>query len=603
MRPMEPACHSSQEETDMKRFLISAVLAVTVLVLPNIGFANTLPVSAASFTVTSLAEGGPGSLREAIDLANTTPGPDTIKFSVSGVIHLSSPLTLTDPGTTIDGRGQNIVVDGSGTAITGGGLFNVSTSSAAFKNFAIQNVPGNGNGIFASGDSLGSVNGLTVSNMVIGGGIGGSGILILAPNVTNVTVTGSTISGSSTGISVGGLNNTKITIDGNPAITSQIDRAVSIGTDLAISNSDISISGNGTIKSQFEHAIEFVAANNSNISVKNNTAIEGAAMGLQIGGSIIIGVAVEGNKSIVSQSTGVAIGDPKNKSISISRISISRNGTIQGGETWYAVTIQGAQNRDIAINNNASLVGDWNGVEVSMATDNNKVSISGNGEIIGKNGGGVFVQANNSNSAVTVSDNKSIIAGAVFGAVEFDSLNNSNIKVNDNAALTGSSDGDVVFVGKMSKSVTAKNSGVVISNNSINGGAAGIHIIGSTPGSNNRISGNTVYQNKTGVELSDSHFVVARNTIRDNSAGGFVILAGTGNRIDRNNITGNVGFGLKNTTSEKIDATCNWWGQANGPTNAGNPGGAGDAVIGDAGFIPWLIAPAPGGACGGRPHK
>ena len=52
-----------------------------------------------------------------------------------------------------------------------------------------------------------------------------------------------------------------------------------------------------------------------------------------------------------------------------------------------------------------------------------------------------------------------------------------------------------------------------------------------------------------------------------------------------------------------VNAECNWWGSPTGPTNAGNPGGTGEEVVGDADFTPWLIAPAPGGACGITPGK
>jgi hypothetical protein len=48
-----------------------------------------------------------------------------------------------------------------------------------------------------------------------------------------------------------------------------------------------------------------------------------------------------------------------------------------------------------------------------------------------------------------------------------------------------------------------------------------------------------------------------------------------------------------------VDAECNWWNSSTGPTNANNPGGTGEEVVGDADFTPWLIAPAPGGACVG----
>ena len=52
-----------------------------------------------------------------------------------------------------------------------------------------------------------------------------------------------------------------------------------------------------------------------------------------------------------------------------------------------------------------------------------------------------------------------------------------------------------------------------------------------------------------------------------------------------------------------VDATCNWWGSPTGPTNVSNPGGTGEEVTGNANFTPWLIAPAPSGACGNTPGK
>jgi hypothetical protein len=77
--------------------------------------------------------------------------------------------------------------------------------------------------------------------------------------------------------------------------------------------------------------------------------------------------------------------------------------------------------------------------------------------------------------------------------------------------------------------------------------------------------------------------------------------------INENNI-GTVGFAsfaldglLVDTGSYNgtVNAECNWWGSAMGPTNTNNPGGNGEEVVGAADFTPWLIAPAPGGACSG----
>jgi hypothetical protein len=46
-----------------------------------------------------------------------------------------------------------------------------------------------------------------------------------------------------------------------------------------------------------------------------------------------------------------------------------------------------------------------------------------------------------------------------------------------------------------------------------------------------------------------------------------------------------------------VDATCNWWNSATGPTAASNPGGTGTKVGPNVTYSPWLTAPAPGGAC------
>ena len=61
-------------------------------------------VEAATFNVTSLADSGAGSLRDAIGQANAAPGADTITFGVTGTITLAStipilgPLTIQGPG-------------------------------------------------------------------------------------------------------------------------------------------------------------------------------------------------------------------------------------------------------------------------------------------------------------------------------------------------------------------------------------------------------------------------------------------------------------------------------------------------------------------------
>src|SRR5262245_53265943 len=64
----------------------------------------------ATFPVTSTADSGSGSLRNAITAANSTPGADTITFNISGggvqTITLFSDLPILSERATIDGTTQ-----------------------------------------------------------------------------------------------------------------------------------------------------------------------------------------------------------------------------------------------------------------------------------------------------------------------------------------------------------------------------------------------------------------------------------------------------------------------------------------------------------------
>ena len=68
------------------------------------------PLAAATFTVTNTADSGAGSLRQAIDDANSAAGTDTIAFDIPGAgVHTITPLSLLPIiGTplTIDGYTQ-----------------------------------------------------------------------------------------------------------------------------------------------------------------------------------------------------------------------------------------------------------------------------------------------------------------------------------------------------------------------------------------------------------------------------------------------------------------------------------------------------------------
>ena len=58
---------------------------------------------AATFTVTTIDDSGPGSLRQAISDANASPGDYTILFVTNGTIALASPLPLVMDNIAIGG--------------------------------------------------------------------------------------------------------------------------------------------------------------------------------------------------------------------------------------------------------------------------------------------------------------------------------------------------------------------------------------------------------------------------------------------------------------------------------------------------------------------
>lgn len=96
-----------------------------MLALLLAGWLSAPPAWADTYTVTTTADSGSGSLRWAIEQANANPGPDTIAFNVSTTdpgydaatgmwtIRPASELpTLTDDGTTIDGTTQAAFIGG-----------------------------------------------------------------------------------------------------------------------------------------------------------------------------------------------------------------------------------------------------------------------------------------------------------------------------------------------------------------------------------------------------------------------------------------------------------------------------------------------------------
>jgi hypothetical protein len=59
-------------------------------------------------------------------------------------------------------------------------------------------------------------------------------------------------------------------------------------------------------------------------------------------------------------------------------------------------------------------------------------------------------------------------------------------------------------------------------------------------------------------------------------------------KIIFNNFSCDTGVYAQGVTNGPVDATNNWWGDASGPTHAGNPGGTGSAVSDNVDYDPWI---------------
>ena len=141
-------------------YLLAGLFLVT---LALIGIAQlqdrpeTAQAAGTVYTVTSIQDSGPGTLREAIELANANPGKDTVVFAApEDTITLTSPLEVTDSllingidqsqnPACIQGYVPTVFIQGAGTFSSQGGAFRFTADDNEIYGLAI-----------ASSDQIGS---------------------------------------------------------------------------------------------------------------------------------------------------------------------------------------------------------------------------------------------------------------------------------------------------------------------------------------------------------------------------------------------------------------------------------------------------------------
>ena len=210
------------------------------------------PASGATLTVTSTADSGAGSLREAITASNASAGVlDTIAFNILGsgvhtiTVSTSQP-TITDPvvidGTTQPGFSGSPLIELTGPSLTNGiriaagsstvralvirGFFNNLRLDTAGGNLIAgcyigtdptETVGSNGNGISIQASDNNTIGGGTVADSNLISGLSGSGIDALTADGT--TIQGNLIGSDPTGsIAVGNVTGLRIVSSSNTTI-------------------------------------------------------------------------------------------------------------------------------------------------------------------------------------------------------------------------------------------------------------------------------------------------------------------------------------------------------------------------------------------------
>ncbi len=270
---------------------------------------SSLPLSAATFTVTNTADSGPGSLRQAILDANANPGLDTIAFDVSGAGCDGSGVCTIAPQSSLDAITDGAIVDGY--TQPGASPNTLPAGDDAVLKIVLDWTAAQGLGL--NFDS----NGNTVRGLVVGRGSNG----------ISVDGNGNTIAGNFIGTDASGLaaaqNLSGISLVGNGNTvggTSPADRNI--------------ISGNQGGISVFFADGTLVQGNFIGVDASGSKALPNSSYGMnfQDASATLIGGTTAGAGNVISGNTnGVVFSSGTGMTIQGNRIGTDATGTLPVG--------------------------------------------------------------------------------------------------------------------------------------------------------------------------------------------------------------------------------------------------------------------------------
>ena len=305
----------------------------------------------AQITVTTTADSGAGSLRQAITDANSTSANDEIVFASSLFTNGASWITLgsgalptiaatTSAGSlTITGPGaSSLIINGNnGNTNRNFRIFNValggnlSISGLTVSGAQTTDTYGEGGGIINYG-TLNISNSIITGNSVSGSSSYGGGIQNDSSSILNISNT--TISGNNSANHAGGVNNkgtiiiTNSTISNNTAANAGGGFVNNNNGTLSIFNSTISgnTANNGSGGGIFNDTI----LNISNTTISNNAAVSGGGI-LGNGGTINIANTIIANSTTGGDYAGGA-------TVNVTSPSTKANNLVSSGSLSWATT-------------------------------------------------------------------------------------------------------------------------------------------------------------------------------------------------------------------------------------------------------------------------
>jgi parallel beta-helix repeat protein len=527
--------------------------ALNDLIILRIGQSAPAVVPSASnavINVTSNADNGVGTLRDAITTANGNAGADTINFAIGSgpqTISLATPLPVITEAVTIDGTTQPsfagtplIELNGAGVPAGGSGL-SISSGNCTVRALAINrftaNIGSGGAGIVVQTGGNNLIEGNFIGTNLAGSAALGNFIGVMASNSSNNTIGGATIGARNV---ISGNTNSGIIINPNAA-GNQI-QGNRIGTDV----NGVAALGNGAdgigLQGVSNNTIGGAAASARNIISGNSN--QGIFISLGATANIVqgnfIGTNNEGNTVIGNNRNGILVLDSPGNTIGG---TAAGTGNLISGNSSFGI--------DITVNNSTGNIAQGN----LIGTDASGTFNIGNG-----NGGIRILNAPNNVIGGAAAAARNVISGNASNGIIASAANGNNIQgnfigvdISGNAALANLGSGVEVF----------DSSNVTITGNVISGnGDDGAHLENPSPatGQNNSVRGNFIGTNAAGtaaIPNGDNGVVIVdmfnniiggtapadRNVISGNGIGGNPSSDGveiSGNMATNNSVQGNL---------------------------------------------------------------